>query len=68
MCPSGTVCTESLPKLLAAIRDAELAATSGSALATRQLRRVRAARHERSADAPARALAEHVRALADELG
>lgn len=50
------------------MRAAELAAATGSALATRDLRRVHAAMRERGADAPARALAEHVRALADELG
>ncbi|MGH3852831.1 MAG: helix-turn-helix transcriptional regulator [Pseudonocardiaceae bacterium] len=53
--------------LVAATRAAELAAATGSALATRELRRVRAAMRERGADSQARALAEHIRALADEL-
>ncbi|MGH3754189.1 MAG: helix-turn-helix domain-containing protein [Pseudonocardiaceae bacterium] len=54
--------------LVVAMRAAELAAATGSALATRELRRVHAALRERGADAHARALAEHLRALTDELG
>jgi hypothetical protein len=46
------------------MRAAELAATTGSALATRQLRRVR----ERGAHAQACALAEHVQTLIDVSG
>ncbi len=54
--------------LAVAMRAAELAAATGSALATRELHRVRAALRERGADAQARALVEHLRALTDELG
>ena len=54
--------------LVVATRAAELAAATGSALATRELHRVHTAMRERGADAQAGALAEHVRALADELG
>ncbi|MGH3869648.1 MAG: helix-turn-helix transcriptional regulator [Pseudonocardiaceae bacterium] len=53
--------------LVAATRAAELAAATGSALATRDLRRVRAVMRERGADTQAHALAEHIRALVDEL-
>ncbi|MGH3720966.1 MAG: helix-turn-helix transcriptional regulator [Pseudonocardiaceae bacterium] len=53
--------------LIAATRAAELAAATGSALTTRDLRRVRAAMRERGAATQARALTEHIRALADEL-
>ncbi|MGQ0778459.1 MAG: hypothetical protein ACT4NY_29295 [Pseudonocardiales bacterium] len=54
--------------LTVAMRAAELAATTGSALATRELRRAHATLRERGAEAHARALAEHVHALADKLG
>lgn len=54
--------------LTVAMRAAELAATTGSALATRELRRVRATLREHGAEAQARALTEHVHALADKLG
>jgi transcriptional regulator with XRE-family HTH domain len=53
--------------LVVAFRAAELAAATGSALAIRELRRVRATMRERGAATQVRALTEHVRALADGL-